>query len=351
MKVLLVGEGFGVDTGVGVERYSWELLAGLKKLGVGVKAVSSDPSRRRYSLAANAVAKLPFSVFEGIDNTNIIHSTDPSSALALPFTGRRTLVTFHDLMPFLLRDGSYGTGNRMFSLFVYRVASMCDAIIAVSEQTKQEVIKYLGVPEGKIQVIHQGVSDVFRILPAVQKRNLIGYVGDITPRKRIDLLIRGFHLLKTHYSTDAKLIIVGSSIAEHLREEKVKLMRLVQQLDLQESVIFTGHVSTERLVELYNEIKVLVLPSEYEGFGFPIVEAERCGTPVIVRKGVRISPEVSSECLSVGSAEDLAQTACDLILDPELYENRRRAAIEHSRLFTWEKCVAKTAHAYNILLD
>lgn len=280
---------------------------------------------------------------------NLVHALDPSSALALPITGRQTVATFHDLLPLLLRNTYYGAGDRVFSLFAYHIASRCDVLVAVSEQTKSEVSKYLSVSPNKIRVISHGVADHFRVVPKMKDRSLIGYVGDINPRKRVDFLLEGFALLKRRYLREARLVIVGTPVAQFLRDERAKLAEKASEGGLRDSVSFAGRVSEERLVALYNKMSVLVLPSDYEGFGFPIVESEKCGTPVIVRGDAKISSEVSAACLKVGSADELAQTLFEMLTNSELYNMRQRLAREHAAQFTWERCISQTLSLYQEL--
>lgn len=350
MQIELVAGGFSKESGVGIERYSWELLNRFQKKGISVKPVSSNPSRKRYALAIYAVTKVPIATFVRLRNSIVVHATDPSSAFPLPFTGRISVVTFHDLMPLLLGK-NYGMGDRVFSRIAYNVARACKAIITVSQQTRQELIQYLNVPVEKIHVIPLGVSEEFRILEGTEKEEeTIGYVGDINPRKKLDFLLEGFALLRKERPS-AKLMIIGSNVAEYLDAERQRLLRLVEKLGIKPNVTFTGRVSERRLIEFYNRMKILVLPSEYEGFGLPILEAERCGTPAMIRKGVRISPEVSSACLTTSTPVELAQTILDLLADPKNYRRKVEIGVEHSTQFTWENCIQRTILLYNTLLN
>lgn len=321
-------------------------MSRLRKQGIPVKPVISNPSGKRYALALNAVSKIPISILVNLGKSSVIHATDPSSALALPFAGRTSVVTFHDFIPLLLRRG-FGTRDRLFSYFVYKLAASCDAVIAVSQQTKQEIVAYLGVPREKINVIHLGVSEEFKVLNEIEKdEETIGFVGDIHPRKRLDFLLEGFALL-TKDRPNARLIVIGSNVAEYLYEERMRLVRLIDKLGVARNVSFVGRVDGKQLVESYNRMKVLVLPSEYEGFGLPILEAERCGTPVIVRKNARISPEISTACLKVDTPTSLADAIRDLLSDENRFRNAASEGLRHSVQFTWEDCVNDTVRLYH----
>lgn len=346
MRIALVSTGFASTEGVGPERYSSELLHGLRLRGLDTRGVSSSVPRVRYALAVNSVARLPANVLANLGRTQLVHALDPSSAIALPFLGRPTVATIHDLMPLLLRGTYYGAGDRMFSLLAYRAASRCNAVIAVSEQTKMEVERYLRVPSSRIKVVPPGISDEFGIVRDVRKeRFTVGYVGDINPRKRIDFLLHGFALVKKRFPT-AKLMLVGTNVARFLDAEKTRVLRLARELGIEHDLVATGRVSEPELVRLYNSMRVLVQPSDYEGFGFPILEAEKCGTPAVVRADARISPEVSAATVRVRTHEELAEAIARLFSDSEYYDEMVEKARRHASLFTWARCVNQTLAVY-----
>lgn len=346
VQVELVSTGFASSGGVGPERYSSELLQGLRSRGLDARGVSSSVPRIRYALAVNSVARLPANVLANLGGMQLVHALDPSSAIALPFLGRPTVATIHDLMPLLLRGSYYGAGDRIYSLLAYRAASRCNAIIAVSEQTKGEVEHYLHVPSSRITVVQHGISDEFGVVTNIPKEPFtVGYVGDINPRKRIDFLLHGFAIVKKGFPK-AKLMLVGTNIARFLDSEKTRVLRLAQELGVDQDLVATGRVAGPELVRLYNRMRVLVQPSDYEGFGFPILEAEKCGTPAVVRADARISPEVSAAALRVRTHEELAEGISRLFSDSEYYDEMAEKARRHASAFTWARCVNQTLAVY-----
>jgi glycosyltransferase involved in cell wall biosynthesis len=310
-----------------------------------VLPIGSNPTRRRFSLAFNATTKLPAKVLASIGKAELFHATDPSSALGLPTFQTTSIVTIHDLMPLLSKIGSHYTqSDRIFATLCYGISAKCDSIIAVSEQTKREFTHSMRVSPRRVTVVHHGISETFRDL-RLERGKVVGYVGDINPRKRIDLLIKAFGQVRSRHP-DSKLLIIGKNIAEYLSVELQLLKTMVTGLGLQDSVIFVGHVSDIELVRLYNSMKVLVMPSEYEGFGFPILEAQRCGTPVIVRNGARISEEISRFAAHVDSTEDLADEISLFLSSPRHFADFSEAGLLYSRTFTWENCVSSTVSVY-----
>jgi glycosyltransferase involved in cell wall biosynthesis len=125
---------------------------------------------------------------------------------------------------------------------------------------------------------------------------------------------------------------------------------LVNALHLAEYVVFGGAVPDEQLVALYNTFSVFVLPSDWEGFGIPILEAQRCGVPVIIRREAHIPPEATAGCLRAESEEDMAEKIYALLTDQLLRQRIIEAGLNHSRAFTWERMVAQTMAVYEEVL-
>ena len=121
---------------------------------------------------------------------------------------------------------------------------------------------------------------------------------------------------------------------------------LVADLDLTEYVEFKGSLTDEQLVEAYNSFDIFVLASEREGFGFPILEAQRCGVPVIIRNDAHIPPEVSSCCLMACSEEDMADKIHGLLTNDKLRQGFVEKGLAYSQQFAWERTVQETLRVY-----
>jgi glycosyltransferase involved in cell wall biosynthesis len=170
----------------------------------------------------------------------------------------------------------------------------------------------------------------------------IGYVGALAPRKRLDYLINAFHRLKeTHSDIKVKLLIYGNKALAYPH-----LMKQVETLHLERDVEFKGFVSQEKLVEAYNSLDVFVLPSEWEGFGLPILEAQKCEVPVVTRAGTHIPREVAKCTLKTKSEADMADTIYDLLTNPTLREQVVKGGVRHGSQFTWENTVSETIRVY-----
>jgi glycosyltransferase involved in cell wall biosynthesis len=203
--------------------------------------------------------------------------------------GVRDIVVFHDLS--FVRFPNYFSKKKMIWHWTQDPkgqAQRADRIIAVSRATKEDIISYYGIPEGKVFVVHSGINDFFREkireedLEEFRKKNgIIGryvlFVGTLEPRKNVDGLIRAFSRLKedVHFR-DVKLVIVGARgwLYDTIFKEAATSR-------FSSDIRMWGHASFEDLRYLYHGATVFAYPSFFEGFGFPPLEAQACDVPVV----------------------------------------------------------------------
>jgi glycosyltransferase involved in cell wall biosynthesis len=143
-----------------------------------------------------------------------------------------------------------------------------------------------------------------------------------------------------------KLVLCGRRTLEYSA-----LVQLAKDLDIDGDVEFRGFVGGESLRTAYNSFDVFVLPSEWEGFGFPILEAQRCGVPVIIREHAHIPQEVSKYCLKASSEEDMADKISEVLANAALREAVIEQGLEYSKQFTWERTVQETLKVYEEALS
>jgi glycosyltransferase involved in cell wall biosynthesis len=287
--------------------------------------------------------------FAGVD---LFHATEH---LLPRFSSVRTVFTLHDLI-FLFHPETHKPLNRWFlTLMMPRFLRAADAVIAVSECTKRDAIRFYRIPEEKITVIYEGVNPRFRpaspeTIAAVRARynlpeHFILYVGTIEPRKNLTALLEAFHhLLATH---DLRLVIVGKK--GWLYEG---FFRRLRELGLGDRVIFTGYVPDEDLPAIYSAADLFVFPSLYEGFGLPVLEAMACGTPVICSNTSSL-PEVAGDAAFLVDPTDVCSLAGAMeqaLTDEHLRSELMAKGLERARWFTWEKAAAKTLEVYRGVL-
>ena len=155
-------------------------------------------------------------------------------------------------------------------------------IIAVSEFTKNEILKYTNIDKDKIFVVHNGLEKKWKSLNKYNNNNDILYVGNMKKHKNINLLINAFNRVKQR--KNMKLYLIGN-INNDLDRESSKL------IDINKNIILIDSISKEELLKYYNKARLFVFPSNYEGFGFTPLEAMACGCPVIATKTASI-PEI-----------------------------------------------------------
>ncbi len=263
----------------------------------------------------------------------------------------RKAVAVHDLT-FLLYPETMATYNRfVHRLFFASSLAKADAIITMSEAVKKSLLYYFAFPQDRlglgdrITVIYEGVDEQFhpyekeevkRVLDRYQlKRPYILSVGTLEPRKNYPVLFRAFARLKV----DWDLVIIGKP-----GWKWGEIFAARKALKLTERVKILGYVKDWELPLFYNGAEILVLPSLYEGFGLPVIEALACGIPVICSATGSL-PEVGGDaCLYFNphSDEELHFKITSLLSNSELRKTLRERGIRRAQNFTWEKTAEKT---------
>ncbi len=286
---------------------------------------------------------------------DLVHS--PTLALFPVKPHENYVLTVHDIIfkkfPQFLPKGTI----RHTKLFFRRNLISADKIIAVSQSTKNDIIKHYKIDEKKIIVIPEAADPIFRPLTdneiekIKQKYSLntpfILYVGTIEPRKNITIILDAFALSLKSFP-NLELVIAGKKGWYY---EQIFLH--LQKLGIQEKVRFLGYVPLSDLPALYNAAHIFVYPSYYEGFGLPPLEAMQCGTPVIT-SDVSSLPEVMGNkgiMVSPNNAVKLGKEIKKLIPDSAYRNNQIQFGIEQARKFSWKKTADLTIEIYESVLD
>jgi glycosyltransferase involved in cell wall biosynthesis len=348
IRIALLSHELDLRKGTGIARYSIELSNGLKRRGFDVEVFGARIPDIPYGMAFSHSVLLPLKTLRNARDFDVVHATEPITALSFPVIRSIKIVTFHDLTSILYKRNKSSPHVRASLPALYRlVARSCDKAIAVSTQTKNEIVTYLGIPSEKVEVINHGISDEFRPVRRKERGEyILGYVGALAPRKRLDFAIRAFKQLRTiHPEIEVKFQIWGERSLEY-----ENLVMLVRELSLEEDVEFLGSSPSGELVDIYNSFDLLVFPSDWEGFGFPILEAQKCGTPVLIRSDSKIPHEVSRFCEKATSEEDMADRIYRLITDESIRNPLVERGAEYSRTFTWEAATSRTVALYESML-
>jgi glycosyltransferase involved in cell wall biosynthesis len=265
-----------------------------------------------------------------------------------------SVVTIHDVIGLVWKENLRSRIGRVYYRWmVSAAAGLADQIITVSKFSRDDIVRCLGVDPKKIKVIYEGISPDFQqISDNVQLENIrakyrieddyIVYAGIYRPRKNHAALLRAFRRFLSNEG-HANLVLVGP-----LNEGEQELRRLADELGISKKVIFTGFVDDYALRAIYSAAKVYACPSLYEGFGFTVLEAMACGTPVVCTGGTSL-PEVAGEAAIFAdprNPEEFAQALHNVFTNASL----RSTLIEKGRRnllrFSWANTAKETLGVY-----
>ncbi|MFA6410604.1 MAG: glycosyltransferase family 1 protein [Candidatus Buchananbacteria bacterium] len=223
-----------------------------------------------------------------------------------------------------------------------KMCEQADQIIAISENTKNDIVKIYGINPAKIKVIYPGISEIFFQPTGEQKiakiknkfslnQDYIFYLGNLEPRKNVQTLILAFEKMA---NPSLELVIAGT------QAWKYKTMyRLWQKSKFKDQIKFLGYVDAADKPALYAGAKMFVYPSIYEGFGLPPLEAMASGTPVITSFNSSLVEAVDQAGLLVdpNNYNELAQIMTKLLADQKLQDFLKAKGIKRSQQFNWPK--------------
>ena len=219
-------------------------------------------------------------------------------------------------------------------------------IITISESTKNHIVSEYAVARSKVTVAYPGhseayhqISDKQKIAEVINKYAVEGpyvlFIGTIQPRKNLLRLIESFRSLK-----GVKLVVVGKITGEGKQGWKYdEILRKPKEMGIENRVIFTGYVPDEDMPYLMNGATAFALPSLWEGFGIPVVDAMSCGVPVIVSNTSSL-PEVAGDAglfVDPKSVDHIEQALRLILTDAKLRQRKSKLGLEQAKKFSWEK--------------
>jgi len=298
---------------------------------------------------------LPFNLFFKRHRADVFFSP---AHYAPRFSPIKTVVTIHDLAYFYYPQEF--KKNDLWQLKSWTKYSVKKAtkIIAVSENTKKDLIKLYKVNPQKIAVVYNGYDTKrFNIqlgsnqIEKIKRKyrvdgDYIIYLGTLQPRKNIETLIKAFSQVNNHFNR-LKLVIAGKKgwLYKSIFTE-------VRKLGLEKKIIFTDFVPDEDIPFLLAGAQLFVLPSLYEGFGITALESMACGTPVLVSR-VSSLPEVVSNAggyiENPQNYSEVGQKIIQILENPKLQKELSKKGIEQVKKFSWQKCAAETLKAINAI--
>lgn len=316
--------------------------------GIPAHTVRAGYKPWRMAVWLGQLARISFARL--VPGAELFHATEH----LLPYLGRvPTVLTVHDmifkLFPEHQKRQNYWYLNATMPLYCRRA----DAIITVSESSKQDIVQHYRLDPARVHVIYEAPSPEF--VPAspeavARVRERYGlperfalHVGTIEPRKNLTRLVEALQRLRDRGLT-IPLVVVGSK--GWLYEAFFKRL---EQLEVRHDVHFPGYVIAEDLPAVYTAATLVVVPSVYEGFGLPVLEAMACGTPVACSDRSSL-PEVGGEAAVYWDpyqVDSMAEVIASLWTEAGLAEKMRGLGTEQAARFSWQQAAQQALDVYD----
>lgn len=297
----------------------------------------------------------------------LYHGLSHEIPMGIEHTGIRTVVTMHDLI-----FERYPNQYKKIDAAIYRkkfrnACANADKVVAISLQTKNDLVQYYHVPESKIHVCYQSCNPAFGIRVSDEERARVReqyglpqqyllHVGSVIERKNLLTICEGLHALKA--KTDIPLVVIGSSSSDYMKRVK----EYIATHGLGERVIFLseqehtrglpGYRNSADFPAIYQMAAAMIYPSTFEGFGIPVLEALWSGTPVIT-SNVSCLPEAGGDGAYYTDpldAEAMADAIEKVVHDEHLRETMITKGLAHAHKFTPQACAAKVMEVYRLLV-
>ncbi len=289
------------------------------------------------------------------DGVDVYHGLSNELPFGIKKAGIASIVTLHDLI-FLRQPQYYNPIDcKIYKLKSQYACTHADKIIAISKQTKRDIVKFLTIPEDKIEVIYQNCDPIFHQEASLTEKTQVrsAYhlpekyllnVGTIESRKNVMLIVKALKKV----DPGIHLVVIGK---ETPYTQKVK--EFIKQNGLEKRVHFLKNIPFKDLPAIYQQAGLFIYPSEFEGFGIPIVEALHSGIPVIAATGSCLEEAGGPGSVYVDPKDDagLAANINMLLQNPEKRQNMIHAGKEHLKQFADEVTAQKLIHLYQNTLS
>ena len=292
------------------------------------------------------------------EKLDVLHTTSSHNRIPMSYLGK-TIVTFHDMAVFNIPQCLPMVKRTREKAINRLMASKADKIIAVSEDLRKDVKKFLNVPDEKISVIYSGLDERFFGESNADESKVLGkynitkkyilFLGTLEPSKNISRLLEAFASFKQKQKQknsnkfDYQLVLAGKR--GWLSKE---YQQIIKDLGLVKDVVFTGYIVGDELVPLFHGAEFFVMPSLYEGFGMTVLEAFATQTPAIISK-VASLPELAGEAayfINPLNTEELAESMMLFASDENLRGQYCRKGLEQVKKFNWDKTALETLNIY-----
>ena len=354
-STLYINGRFLTQPGTGVQRYAREIIANFdalldnNELAQDVCLCCLVPRGTSYGTLWRNITIEEV----GINHGNLWEQIDLpiylkggflfSPANSGPVLYRNQAITFHDASVFATPN-AYSFGFRLKHKMIFvRLAQLAKIIFTVSKFSQDELSRYLKHPSERFRVIHLAGGHMNRIQAdlnvlrrhSLQKNGYILMVGSWGLRKNLAVLGKALELIRS----DTRVVFAGEGHQKIFNRDAVRWTT--------RDILALGYITDEELKALYLNALGLILPSYYEGFGLPILEAMQCGCPVLCARAASL-PEVAGEAalfFDPMDARDIAKTIDRIVLDPRLRNELAQKGYQRAKDFSWHKAASQTMRA------
>ncbi len=386
MKIGIDASRAFLEKRTGIEEYAYQVIKNLADIlhdqqvilyirkpvaNLGTKSPSGDfVPKLDFEIPANWKIKVinwPFFWTQvGLSLEMLFHPVDvlfiPAHTVPIVHA-KKTIVTIHGL-EYEFCPQAYSFWERLYmKVSIKKSCKWASGIISVSENTKKDLMKLYGVAENKIKVIYEGCNNNFEFRISnfesnqndknskiktlefyskfkIQNSKFLLFLGRIEERKNIGNIIEAFEILKEKYNIQHKLVLAGKP---GFGFEKIQ--NKIQETKYNNQIISLGFVSEEEKWELLKNAEVFVFPTQYEGFGIPILEAQSVGCPVVASNNSSIVEVAESSALLVNpqSPSEIAEAIYEIISNQPFKKDLINKGLENVKRFSWEKCAREVA--------
>lgn len=283
------------------------------------------------------------------DQIQLFHGLSHELPIGIEKTDIKTVVTIHDLI-FIRYPQFFKTIDRKIYFQKFsRSCKVANRIIAVSQQTKKDIVDFFNIDEKKIDVVYQGCNKVFKEKISLEKKQIITqkynipkqfilYVGTIEERKNLITILKCLKELPNQ-----KLVIIGDG-----KHYKQKCLEYINKNKLKKQITFLKNITIEEMASIYQSAEMLIYPSVFEGFGIPIIEALYSKTPVITSKGGCFAEAGGPESIYIDpySVEQMKKAISKIKNNKEQNQLQIQIGFEHAQQFNDENIAKNLMKSY-----
>lgn len=293
----------------------------------------------------------PFQIYK--EKVDLMHFTHFNSPILYC---KESVTTIHDVTPYFFPGHKMKSPLRRICFRLVFLSSVRKAkrIIAVSESTKKDIMRYFKMPGSKIEVIYEGADEQFRV---IADRSIIGrlkekyglkkpflfYTGVWRNHKNLVGLIRAFKIVRERYNLDISLVLGGKEDPYY-----PEVRQTWEELGLENDIVPVGFIDQAELPIFYNAATAFIIPSFYEGFGLIGLEAMSCGTPVISSDRTSL-PEILGKgavYFDPDKPEEIAEKIRLVFNDKRLYNELKENGFSQVKRYSWKQMGEATRKLY-----